>query len=223
MNIGAGVASGIVGLVAGLPAAAVAFAVPAEGRLVVPARWWLGGGVSLAGVAAMVVAAGVAAAGVGVRLGWSLALPVYVLSVVVGAVLAVVDVRRHRLPYVLTVPTAAACLVCFGVASVVADDYAAVMRAVLAGAAAFVGFLLLALAFAGRLGLGDVVLVGWLAMSLGWLGWDRVGLGLLTGLILQALGGVALVARRRTWLADKLPMGPALLVGWLVGVLVTVS
>ena len=65
---------------------------------------------------------------------------------------------------------------------------------------------------------GDVVLGGgWIALSLGWFAWRATALGLLVGLVVQAAGGVVLLARagpRRT-----LPMGPALLLGWLVGVM----
>jgi leader peptidase (prepilin peptidase) / N-methyltransferase len=44
------------------------------------------------------------------------------------------------------------------------------------------------------LGLGDVVLVGSLALSLGWLGWDHLVLGLLVGLSAQAIVTMAVVA-----------------------------
>ncbi len=223
MDIGAGLACGVVGLVAGVPAAGATLAAPAEGPIRLPNRWWLGGEASLVRVGTVAAAAGATTAAVGVRLGWSLALPAFVASAVVGMVLAVIDVRQRRLPYVFTVPMYALCLICFGAESILTGDYSPLVRSALAGAATFAGFLLLALMFAGQLGLGDVVLTGWLAMCLGWLGWDRVALGLLAGLILQALVGAVSRARDGPGPRRTLPMGPALVAGWLVGIMVSAS
>lgn len=169
----------------------------------------------------MVIVAGSAAGVVAARVGWSPALPAVVLSAVVGVVLAVVDVRSRRLPYVFTVPMYVVCFICFGAGSIATGDYASFVRSVLAGATAFAAFMLLALVFAGQLGLGDVLLTGWLAMSLGWFGWDRVLVGLLAGLILQALIGVVIWTRHRAGPRHTLPLGPALLAGWLIGILAT--
>jgi leader peptidase (prepilin peptidase)/N-methyltransferase len=80
-------------------------------------------------------------------------------------------------------------------------------------------FLAVALALPGQLGLGDVVLIGWIAMTLAWLGWDRLGVGLLAGLLLQAVAAaVALVWLRRRNMDAGLPMGAALVAGWLLAV-----
>src|SRR6266545_464655 len=223
MNIDAGVACGVVGLAAGVPAAGATLAASAERGVRLTHGWWLGGGGSLVHVGTVAAATGVTAAAVGVRLGWSLALPAFVASAVIGVVLAVIDMRQRRLPYVLTVPMYALCLISFGAESILTGDYSPLVRSALAGAATFAGFLLLALMFAGQLGLGDVVLTGWLAMCLGWLGWDRVALGLLAGLILQALVGAVSRARDGPGPRRTLPMGPALVAGWLVGIMVSAS
>lgn len=220
MNVWVALASGVAGAVIGVPLAGLGFAVPERGRIERAARWWLGGSVPVTWRLTVPAVGGLVAGVVATRTGWSLALPAYVLAAVVGVVLAVVDVRIRRLPYVFTMPMYAVCLACFGAESIVNGHYSSFVRSVLAGAITFAAFLVLALVFAGQLGLGDVVLTGWLAMSLGWLGWDRVGVGLLAGLILQALVGAVSWAGHRAGGRQMLPMGPALLVGWLVGILV---
>lgn len=205
----------------GAPAAAIAYSVPPQGHVALARAWWFGCPASFGRVIAVVLMTGLSGGTVGFRIGWSLVLPAYWVSAVVGVVLAVIDIRSRRLPYMFTAQMYAACLVCFGLAAVVTSDYTALVRSVIAGVVAFAGFLMLALSFAGQLALGDVVLAGSLAVSLGWLGWDRVALGLIAGLILSAIAGAVQIMRRRTGVRDTLPMGPALLAGWLVGVLVT--
>jgi leader peptidase (prepilin peptidase)/N-methyltransferase len=154
----------------------------------------------------------------GAVLGASRLTPAYWLCGVLGVALAIVDVRTQRLPYAMGGVLYASCAVAFVVSAAGSGDASPLVRAVLAAALAFTGFLVLALAFAGQLGLGDVVLVGWVAFSLGWFGWGVAAVGLLAGLILQALVGILFLARPGPKRA--LPMGPALLIGWLVGVLI---
>jgi prepilin signal peptidase PulO-like enzyme (type II secretory pathway) len=219
MNAGAGLACGLAGVAVGLPVTAIAHSIAPQGRAALARAWWLGRPASRTQVAAVVLATGLSAGAVGGRIGWSLVLVAYWVSAVVGVMLAFVDIRSRRLPYEFTVPMYAVCFACFGVASIAAGEYTALVHSATAGAITVVGFMVLALTFAGQLGLGDVALAGWLAMSLGWLGWDRVVLGLVAGWVLQAIVGVVQIVRRRTGIRDALPMGPALLAGWLVGVL----
>lgn len=147
---------------------------------------------------------------------WGLA-AVYCLCGVIAVALGIIDVRVRRLPYMLAGVMYASCVAAFLIHMAITGEVRPLVRALVAGAVAFLAFLVLALAFPGQLGLGDVVLVGWIALSLGWFAWRAAALGLLVGLVVQAAGGVVLLARagpRRT-----LPMGPALLLGWLVGVM----
>jgi leader peptidase (prepilin peptidase)/N-methyltransferase len=211
VNLWVALASGVAGAVIGVPLAGLGSAVPDHGGIKFPARWWLGGAAPVTWRLTVPAVGGLVAGVVAARTGWSLALPAFMLAAVVGVALAVVDVRVRRLPYVFTVPMYAVCLACFGAESIVNGHYWPFVRSILACATTFAAFLMLALVFAGQLGLGDVVLTGWLAMSLGWLGWDRVGVGLLAELILQALVGAVSWTRRRAGGRQMLPMGPALL------------
>jgi hypothetical protein len=70
----------------------------------------------------------------------------------------------------------------------------------------------------GQLGLGDVLMIGWIALTLGWLGWEQLGIGLLAGLLLQATAAATLMALRHRPKEGGLPMGPASVAGWLMDI-----
>jgi leader peptidase (prepilin peptidase)/N-methyltransferase len=168
-------------------------------------------------VAGTVIACAVSVAMVAV-LGWSRELWVLWLPGLLGVGLAIVDVRQRRLPFLMTGAMYALSGPALVVVAVISGDPAPVIRALVAGIAAIGVFLAVAMALPGQLGLGDVVLIGWIALTLGWLGWGRLGVGLLAGLLVQAATAATLMALRRRCVDGGLPMGPALLAGWLVGV-----
>jgi hypothetical protein len=140
----------------------------------------------------------------------------YCLCGVVATALAIIDLRVRRLPYVLTGVMYGSCVVAFLVSTAMTGEVWPLVRALVAGSLAFLAFLALALALPGQLGLGDVVLVGWIALSLGWFAWWAVVVGLLVGLIVQATVALMFLVGSRP--RRTLPVGPALLFGWLVGV-----
>ncbi|MBQ0903681.1 prepilin peptidase [Micromonospora sp. U21] len=154
--------------------------------------------------------------GLAVALGDDPALPVFLTVAAVGLVLAVVDLACLRLPDALVLATALLALGGLSGAALLAGDPGRLLG-VLAGAAVAGGaHVLLALLPGSRLGFGDVKLASVLGLPLGWLGWDA----LLAGLLLPHLlhGGVVLglLAARRVRRDTLLPLGPALLAGaWL--------
>jgi leader peptidase (prepilin peptidase)/N-methyltransferase len=219
MDAGAGLTSGVAGVAVGLPAAVACFAYPARGPFLIgtirPRQQ------SPALPCAVVAVAGAASGLVGARLGWRPVLPAFVLAAVVGLTLAVIDLRVRQLPFALSGLVYGACAVNFGVEAIAEHDLVPPGRATAAGLVVSAAFLGLALALPGQLGLGDVVLVGWIASTLAWLNWFNLVLGLVTGVSLQFLAAIALLLFRRTS-RGAAPMGPAMWVGWLIGV-VTVA
>jgi leader peptidase (prepilin peptidase)/N-methyltransferase len=142
-------------------------------------------------------------------------LPFWLLAV--GAVgMAIIDMRCRRLPHHLTGALWAACALCFAITAIVSQELEPLVRAVCAGSATAAALLTVALAMPGQLGLGDVTFAGALTFSLGWLGWHSALLGLLAGLLLQS--AVAVLTRLRRVDVRTTPMGPALMTGWLLAV-----
>jgi hypothetical protein len=206
--------AGFAGALAAVPATAVAYSVPAEGAVRVPRRWWLGGPANLALLAATAVA-GASSALIASALGASVVLPAFCLVAVLGTALAIIDLRCRRLPHALTGLLWAAAITSFGVDAIITRDSGGLVRAAVAAATATGLFLLLALALPGQLGLGDVNLVGVLALTLGWIGSRTAVTGLVAGIVIQAVVGLAamtVVRKARLQVA----MGPALLIGWLL-------
>lgn len=122
----------------------------------------------------------------------------------------------QRLPHQLTGALYASSGPCFTAAAISGEGVAPLLQATGSAIVTAAALLVVALALPGQLGLGDVALAGAIALSLGWLGVQAVIVGLLTGLVLQAAAAIA-VRLRRTGNALT-PMGLALLVGWLLGV-----
>jgi len=105
------------------------------------------------------------------------------------------------------------------VASTSQDHWSPLARAGIALAAVVSLYLLLAVAFAGQFGIGDVELGGFLSLYLGWIGWSTLAVGTLLGWLLAAM---AIPAHRMLIGADEigeLPAAPFLVAGALIAVL----
>ncbi len=198
------------GAVPVLPALVGAFG-PVDGgqiRRPVPTSWWLG---VLTGV--VVVAFAVKLAD---HVNW---LPAYAYLGVVGVTLAVIDIRVHRLPDALTLPSYPILAVLFGIAALTDGDPGRWLRGVLATAVvSAVSAALWALPGAG-LGFGDVKLAGLLGGALGWLGAPVVLTGFMVGMTLAGMWALLLLVTRRASLRAHIAYGPFLLAGAFVAVL----
>jgi leader peptidase (prepilin peptidase)/N-methyltransferase len=218
MDLGVGVVAGVVALPVGAFTIGFAVAVPSEGPLPRPSLSML----TFRGRApVMVVGAALVAlvsAILGGLLGASILMPAYWLCGILAVVLAIVDIRRGRLPFAITGVMYVVSAVVFVADALVGRDATELVRAGIGAVVVLVAFLALALALPGQLGLGDVVLLGWVAFSLAWFGWRIAVVGLLAALIGQALVGA--MVRLRSGAGRTLPLGPALLLGWLGGVVV---
>jgi leader peptidase (prepilin peptidase)/N-methyltransferase len=130
-----------------------------------------------------------------------------------AVVLGSVDLLTHRLPDRVTCPAYVVCAAALLVDAAVLGSWEALLRALLAGGAAF------AVAAAGRalmpegLGFGDVKLLGLLGLVLGWFGWGVLLAGVFLGLLTGAAVSLVLLATRRAGWRTAIPFGPPLLVG----------
>ena len=148
------------------------------------------------------------------RFGPTAELPAWLWFVAAGVLLSVLDLREQLLPNRVLLPAVAGALLLLTAAAAAGDRWEDLLRAVLAGAAAFGVALLMALAAPG-LGMGDVKLAGLLGLLLGWLGWGVVLAGFFLGFLAQAVLGLALMAAGRAGRRTELPFGPALAAGAL--------
>ena len=125
--------------------------------------------------------------------------------------LAVVDLRHHRLPDVLTLgsyPVIAALLLIPALAD---EQFPAWIRACTACLATGLGLVVL-----GRVlgyGAGDAKLAGLLAMPLAWHSWGACLVGLWAGFLMTSLSGAVLITTRRIGRRDRFAAGPGLMAG----------
>ena len=207
---------------------------PAGHPITGPARGWLGGvrcaGCDVAAVpsrtaespyapsplvpllTALVCAALAAATGPRPELVvWLLAAPVAVL-------LALVDLRVHRLPDVLTLPLAAATLALLGIAAALPADAGSWLTALYGGLALGATYEVLYLVNPSGMGFGDVKLALGLGTALGWYGWPVLVTGAFAGVLYGAVYGLGMVALRRAGRKTAIPLGPFMLGGAFTGV-----
>lgn len=122
--------------------------------------------------------------------------------------LAVVDIASRRIPNVVTGPAVVVAIVLR-----VLFVRSALPEVLIAGAVAFVLFLVFALRTNG-LGIGDVKLAGLLGVLLG----EAVLPGLLVGTVIGGLVSLALVLRSREWLHRTIAYGPYLCLGGAIAI-----
>ncbi|WP_157805016.1 prepilin peptidase [Mumia flava] len=171
----------------------------------------------LAGAYAVLGALGCAA--IGWR--WSDApvpvLAAWVVVVVLGVVLADVDLRTRLLPRRLVLPAYPLLLVLAALAAVVADDLGLLVRVGVGWLAVSGGYLLLWVASPRGIGYGDVRLSGVLAIALAMLGWAPLVVGTYAAFLVGAAVGVVVLVRRRP---DRtFPFGPSMVLGAWCGAL----
>lgn len=150
----------------------------------------------------------------------SWALPAYLVFAGVAVALAFIDVDTHRLPNVIVLPSYPVILVLLVGASALGGDWGALVRAVVAGATLWVFYFVLAVAWPGGMGFGDVKLAGIVGMVLGWLGWGALVVGGFGAFILGGMASGVLLALGRVGRKDGVPFGPWLLLGALAGIFV---
>lgn len=151
--------------------------------------------------------------------GWTWELPAYLYLASVGLALAVIDLDTKRLPDPLTLPSYLVVGLLLLLPALADGDWSAYLRAWLAAVALFAFYFLLLVVYPGGMGFGDVKLAGVLGLALGWLGWGVLLVGGFLGFFLGAVVGGGLMLVRRAGRKSKIPFGPFMLLGTLIGVL----
>ena len=155
---------------------------------------------------------------------WSL-LPAFLYLGAVGAALTLIDLDVHRLPDLLVLPSYPIAFVLLLVPTVVTGQWGWLLRAVLAGLALFVVYLILALVSpgGGGLGLGDVKLAGLLGLFLGWLGWGPVLVSVLAAFVVGGLIAVFMLLTRHATRSTQIAFGPSMILGAWVALMFPVQ
>ena len=147
-------------------------------------------------------------------------LPAYLVLSAALVALAYIDLEHYLLPNRIVYPLAGAMVVLLTLGSLADGDVGVMSRALLAGLAAFGAFFVLHLISPRSMGFGDVKLSFTLGLSLGWIGWGEVALGLFLGFLYGAVIGILLIVTRVRTRSQPVPFGPFLAAGTLTAILV---
>ncbi|PCE14224.1 hypothetical protein AUC47_06235 [Microbacterium sp. SZ1] len=140
--------------------------------------------------------------------------------VVVAARLVVIDLRAHRLPDRIVLPTLGALLLLAVVDAALTRDAASLIRGGL-GLLILGGFYaLLRLISRDGMGGGDVKLAAAIGLVLGWHGWQELVVGAAAAFVLGALFAGALMLLRRADGATRIAFGPWMIAGAVLGLAV---
>jgi leader peptidase (prepilin peptidase) / N-methyltransferase len=161
---------------------------------------------------------GLFGAAFGATLGWSGALVFLVPLVPIGVALMVIDWRTTLLPNRIIFPTYALLVVLIPVATLIDGDLHSLYRAgwgwLIIGGWFWVFWFLF-----NAWGYGDVRLAGVLGLSLGYLGWYELLMGLALILLVGGLGGLVIGIVTRD-LRRRVPYGPFMLIGSALSVVI---
>ncbi|GAA1695439.1 hypothetical protein GCM10009808_10840 [Microbacterium sediminicola] len=131
---------------------------------------------------------------------------------VLGILLAVIDLRTHRLPNRWVSLAGGVGCILLPLAAFAADAPGRSWGAVLGAGAVGAGYLLLWLATPAGIGAGDVKLAAVVGLHLGWWGWPTVILGTAFAFVLGGLAALGAVIVARGDRGAAIPFGP-----WMIG------
>jgi leader peptidase (prepilin peptidase)/N-methyltransferase len=153
------------------------------------------------------------------RFGDDVVLAAYAVFGLSLVAMSAVDFERQIIPNRLVYSTLAVMVPLFVVASAVDDKWGLLARAAIAGAAAFVAFLLVHLAVPRGMGFGDVRLAGVVGFATGWLGLGHAFVGFFAAFVLGALVGIGAMVVSGAGRKTRIPFGPFLAAGAVVTIL----
>ena len=145
-------------------------------------------------------------------------LPAFLYLAAVGIALALIDFDLRRLPDALTLPSYPVGIALLGAASL-AHHHAWPFLRGLIGMAVLFGFYFTVAFIAPRgMGFGDVKLSGVLGLYLAWLGWGELAVGAFSAFLVGGLVGIGLIFFAGGGRKTKVPFGPFMLIGALIGI-----
>lgn len=164
------------------------------------------------------LATGLLFAGFALKLGLHVELLAYLYLAAVGVALAMIDFDHKRLPDALTLPSYPVAIALFAAAGAVDGHWWPFERALIGMAALFAFYDVVAFIAPRGMGGGDVKLSGVIGLYLGWLGWGELAVGAFAAFVIGGLVGIGLMLFAGAGRKTKVPFGPFMLLGGLVGI-----
>ncbi len=134
--------------------------------------------------------------------------------------LALIDFDTHTLPNRIVLPAYIVGTVLLVATSALSGNWAGLFSGVVGAVGLFALYFILAVAYPGGMGFGDVKLAGVLGLFLGWLGWGPLAVGAFSPFFLGGLFGIFLLVSRKAGRKSRIPFGPWMLLGAWVGIFI---
>lgn len=147
-----------------------------------------------------------------------LVLVAFLYLAAITVALAAIDLETRRLPNVIVLPGYIVGGALLAAAALLLGEPTRLLTAAAGGAILFGAYLIMALAYRGGMGFGDVKLAGVIGLYLGWLGWPQLAVGAFAAFLLGGLFSVILVVARRAGRRTAIPFGPWMLAGAWLGI-----
>jgi len=143
----------------------------------------------------------------------------FIYAGAMGVALSFIDLRTHRLPNRIVVPSYGVGLILFGCAAVASSDGVRLGQSLLGMLGMFAVYLLMAVPPRQAIGMGDVKLAGLLGLHLGWLGWSSLAVGFIGAFLIGGIISVVLMTLGRVSRTSRIPFGPWMIAGAAIGAL----
>jgi leader peptidase (prepilin peptidase)/N-methyltransferase len=144
----------------------------------------------------------------------------YLYLAAISVALTLIDIDTHTLPNRIVLPGHLVGAILLTSASALTGNWLGLLSAAVGAVALFTFYFILAFAYPGGMGLGDVKLAGVLGMFTGWLGWGSLAVGAFMPFLLGGVFGLVLMLNRRAGRKSRIPFGPWMLIGAWVGIFV---
>ena len=153
----------------------------------------------------------------------SLMLVAYLWLAAVSIALTAIDLETHRLPNVIVLPGYAVAAIGLGIPALLAGDIERLGTMAAGAGILFAAYAVMAIAWPGGMGMGDVKLAGVLGAFLGFSGWAALVVGAFGAFVLGGLVSIALLVTRRVSRKGGIPFGPWMIAGAWVGLVLGAS
>jgi leader peptidase (prepilin peptidase)/N-methyltransferase len=144
----------------------------------------------------------------------------YLYLAAISVALTLIDLDTQTLPNRIVLPAYLVSGVLLTAATALTGNWTGMITALVGATALFGFYFILAFAYPGGMGLGDVKLAGVLGLFLGWLGWGPLAVGAFSPFLFGGIFGLVLMVLRKVGRKSRIPFGPWMLIGSWVGIFV---
>lgn len=136
----------------------------------------------------------------------------------ISIALALIDLETHTLPNRIVLPSYLVGLLLLGASAVASANFYPLERGLLGAVLLWGVYFIMAMAYGGGMGFGDVKTAGALGLFLGYLGWKVLIVGAFSAFLLGGIFALVLMATKRAKLHSGIPFGPWMLIGAWIGI-----